>query len=303
MKHLTKIPTALLLSTLVLLSFVLLPKRKAAPSLAHSDRFLSYWNDNQAELSSYELKQARYGEIHSGEAVLIYVTEPFSKSKQVKLDDWQNQADREDVLKLNFVRKFDTGIYPYSTMLSVFSSLNTGRLVKLTHSVQEWCGQVFMQFNHIGQKLHYYGRSYFEAEGDQAKIFDQVLLEDELWNQIRLSPAVLPIGKHRLIPSTLFLRFNHHATQIVEAKLSLEQTDSISVYQIQYQAPEPRTLQIKFLSQFPYTILGWEEEYEDIAWNSERKVLKTQATLKKSIRLDYWNKNKLEHQRLRQLLN
>ena len=49
--------------------------------------FNNYWYGGTAELSSFTLRQARYGEIHEGEAVLIFVTEPFSESKQVKLDN------------------------------------------------------------------------------------------------------------------------------------------------------------------------------------------------------------------------
>lgn len=272
-------------------------------------QFKSYWKDGKAEISSYELKQARYGEVHEGEAVLIYVLEPFSKKNQVKLDDWTNSEDREDVLKLNFVRKFETGIYPYSTMLSVFNSIETGHLKKLSSSIQEWCGQVYMQINYRGKKLFYQGRSYFETEGDQDKDFRKVLTEDELWNQIKLGPQSLPNGNREIIPSTIYLRFNHHDAQIVNADLSLVKTknqeysmDSIMVYQLQYKNPENRTLKIFFEERFPFQILGWEDEFKDIAWNSERKILTTRAKLKKTIRMDYWNKNKREHAHLKNLL-
>ena len=51
-----------------------------------SDRFSVYWNQGKAELARYELQQVRYGEIHQGDAVLIFVTEDFLKDKQVKYD-------------------------------------------------------------------------------------------------------------------------------------------------------------------------------------------------------------------------
>ena len=57
--------------------------------VAYSQAFRDYWYDGKAEITSYALQQARYGELHTGEAVLVFVTEPFSKSKQVKLDDWR----------------------------------------------------------------------------------------------------------------------------------------------------------------------------------------------------------------------
>ena len=51
------------------------------PEKAH---FRQYWYQQKAELTRYSLDQARYGEIRKGESVLIFVTEPFFKDKQVK---------------------------------------------------------------------------------------------------------------------------------------------------------------------------------------------------------------------------
>ena len=53
---------------------------------SESPEFKSYWNSGRAEITSYKLEQARYGELHSGYSVLVFVTEDFSKKKQVKLD-------------------------------------------------------------------------------------------------------------------------------------------------------------------------------------------------------------------------
>ncbi|MEM6726422.1 MAG: septum formation inhibitor Maf, partial [Bacteroidota bacterium] len=36
-----------------------------------NDTFKQYWYNGEAELSSYSLQQARYGEIHEGEAVMV----------------------------------------------------------------------------------------------------------------------------------------------------------------------------------------------------------------------------------------
>ena len=77
-----------------------------------STAFKKYWYAGKAEITSYKLEQARYGELRNGKAVLIYVTEPFSADKQVKAD--QNAPSNISVLKLNSTKKFLTGIYPYS---------------------------------------------------------------------------------------------------------------------------------------------------------------------------------------------
>ena len=51
-----------------------------------SQTFKDYWYAGKAEITSYKLEQARYGEIRNGKAVLIYVTEDFLPNKQVKAE-------------------------------------------------------------------------------------------------------------------------------------------------------------------------------------------------------------------------
>ena len=48
------------------------------------DPFGDYWYQGEAEITSYELEQARYGSMHDGEAVLIFVTERFLENKAGK---------------------------------------------------------------------------------------------------------------------------------------------------------------------------------------------------------------------------
>ena len=104
---------ALSLAALVLVSF-------AASATAAEVEFGSYWHDGRAELDGYSLRISRYGQPRSGIGVMIYVTEPFSESKRVKVDDpSKNPADTFDALKLNIVRDFQTGIYDYNTMVGV----------------------------------------------------------------------------------------------------------------------------------------------------------------------------------------
>ena len=43
-----------------------------------------YWYRGEAEITTYDLRQARYGELREGTAVLIQVSEPFLAEKQVK---------------------------------------------------------------------------------------------------------------------------------------------------------------------------------------------------------------------------
>ena len=183
--------------------------------------FGDYWYQGKAEITSYEMEQARYGEIRKGHAVLIFVTEDFSKSKQVKLDN--PQKDPEDavkILKLNFVRKFITGIYPYSIMTSVFTPVELSshpNTLKLSFSSQEWCGNVHTQANHKKNRYEFNSYSYFESEGDAKFELEDAILEDELWTRIRISPDRLPVGNIKIIPSLLSSRLKHFELKVENA--------------------------------------------------------------------------------------
>ena len=146
-------------------------------SLPLSSEFKSYWFDGTAEISGYALEQSRYGAPREGTAVLIYVTEDFLPDKQVKAN--QKSESTQTVLKLNRTKNFLTGIYPYSIMTSIFSRLGQSRpLVKTTTSIQEWCGQAYLQLNRR-ENLEVKSHSYFEGEADQNLQFKDALTEEE----------------------------------------------------------------------------------------------------------------------------
>jgi len=94
-------------------------------SLPDESDFHSYWYDHGAEITRFELEQSRYGEIHPGHAILIFVTEPFLSDIHVKSDYKSSRLKSIPVLKLNFIKRFDTGIYDYSMMKSVFTPIPT----------------------------------------------------------------------------------------------------------------------------------------------------------------------------------
>lgn len=270
-------------------------------------KFNDYWYQGKAEITSYTLKQARYGEIHDGYAVMIFVTEPFSKSKQVKLDNpTADKADVDRILKLNFVKKFNTGIYRYSIMDSVFTPVDLGQnphTVKLSSSVQEWCGNVYTQFNLDDDTYEVESFSYFENEGDRKFELEKKFLEDEIWNRIRINPSSLPVGKFELIPSVLISRLTHRPLEVetVTATLSeaLEKKDTMR-YKVIF--PESgRELSIDFSANYPYEIESWEEKHKS-GFGPNAKMLTTSAVKKERMLLDYWNKHDLEDVHLRKKL-
>jgi len=261
---------------------------KTAPLVLSPD-FGDYWYQGKAEITTYALEQVRYSQSRNGNATLIFVTEDFSRSKQVKLDNPQtNRDDIQKVMKLNFTKKFETGVYPYSIMSSAFSPVypkNDLHAVKITTSVQEWCGHVFMQLNKSDKQYKVLERSYFESEGDQNFELPKTWVEDELWNLLRLNPEAIPDGNVQIIPSSRFLRLKHVETKAFEATIEHSTNDSSAQLTVEY--PDlKRTLSIYYESEFPHQINSWEETYPEGG-----KQMTTKATLRKRILLDYWNRN------------
>lgn len=271
------------------------------------DAFGEYWYQGKAELNSYDLEQYRYGEKRQGEAVLIFVTEDFSKAKQVKLDNPQeNEQDAQKVLKLNMTKNFITGIYPYSMMLSSFTPVyDQVPAVKVAASVQEWCGQTYTQMNRQADGYKLELRSYFEQEGDQ-QLNISARAEDEIWNLIRLNPNEVPTGKLKLIPGLLDQRLTHIPLEAHDATITVQaaqagvagfEAGKLSVCTVTYES-YPRVLRIYFSSAFPYEIAGWEEVRK--LENGQEEV--SSATRKAVLLQDYWTKNENEFQPLRREL-
>ncbi len=138
---------------------------------ANATDFWSHWGDGNAELTGYKLTFPRYGELRQGTAVSIFVTETFSKQKRVKVDQGDTEkADELPVLKHNLVTDFQTGIYDYNLMTSVFASVPAfegrppGSLVKVSFSSQEWCGNMYSELIFHAGVINQNILSYFHGE-------------------------------------------------------------------------------------------------------------------------------------------
>jgi len=207
-------------------------------------------------LTRYELKQSRYGEIRDGDAVLIFVTEDFLPDRQ---------------------------------MTSTFTPVDGDRqTLKVSSSVQEWCGHVYQQLNLRQDGYHEVLHSYFQDEADREARVGAAMPEDEIWTRIRIDPSSLPIGEVEVIPGLQDARMTHRPAAIerATAELSGEQGGSVAVYRLEYR-DFPRTLVIRFEAAFPFTVLSWEEHHD--ASGDERQI--TRATRTHSVMTDYWNKN------------
>lgn len=188
------------LFVLILVTFASVIGNFARAEGGSGSQFWSHWGDGKAELAGYALRISRYGQPRDGRLVLIYVTEDFSDSARVKADPGRHPpADVYPVLKLNAIRKFQTGIYDYSTMTSAFLRVDgdgtlgalgpLGPLAKLSFSSQEWCGHVYHQLlPQAAGRLVSTSHSYFDGEADDTHTLDWptgTLAEEEFLLRLR----------------------------------------------------------------------------------------------------------------------
>lgn len=271
------------------------------------DHLTDYWYQGKAEINRFELLQNRYNDLHKGEAIMIFVTEDFLTDQQVKNDNYKN-TNSVLVLKNNAIRRFATGIYDYSVMSSVFTPVGSNQwphTLKVTNTVQDWCGQTFMQINSRENNYESQLRSYFENEGDQNTEVPMAFLEDEIFNRIRINPERLPLGKIKILPGAWFVRLKHVPFEVQEVETSLQpyqghefQGDGLQLYKVIFPKYE-RTLEIVFESKLPYLIAGWKDTYPSLF---DKQVRTTTARRTNITVTDYWKKNKVENEGLRKEL-
>ena len=260
--------------------------------------FDTYWYQGKAELTRYTLRQARYGETHDGEAVLIFVTEDFLPKLQVK-HEGGDAADAISVLKLNAYRRFYTGIYPYTVMTSSFTPASGAPTLKLSNTVQEWCGQVYSQLNRRDDGLHTVMHSYFQSEADQKTVLPDAALEDGLWAQVRIAPDRILAGERDMVPALDYLRMRHKAQRPYPAivtrrtKVVTDLVDhALDALEVDYPALG-RKLVIYYEAAFPHVIQAWEET---------EGPFRTTAVRTHAIIDDYWSHNSVDDARYREHL-
>jgi hypothetical protein len=188
--------------------------------------FEARWHDGRAELDGYRYTVTRYGQPRQGQAVMIYVTEPWSLSKRVKVEDAsKHPADVFEVLKLNIVRDFQTGIYDYNTMVSLFVKTEDFSPVQLTFTSAEWCGNVYAKVEFGDRALNETLFSYFEDESGtrSLELPRDGVAQDALFVLLRgFKGEFLKPGEKRTIPflsGILESRLRHQTLRWTSAQI------------------------------------------------------------------------------------
>ncbi len=257
----------------------------AAPAPAASptfgDAFWSHWGDGRAEVATYDLEFPRYGEVRTGTAVAIFVTETFSDEARVKADPGRHPASDEfPVMKLNLAQDFPTGLYDYQLMTSAFWGLTErdgrapGWPAKVTFSSQEWCGHVFHELLPRGDLIRSISHSYFDGEGDQDTRLEwprDSLLEDGLflWARGFATPGLEP-GEARTAPllrGAEIVRMRHRPLAWETATLSRAAqpttvevpagTFRVETREVRIDGEIPRRWTIHVEAESPHRIVQW----------------------------------------------
>lgn len=257
----------------------------SSASVERPESWDEYWYGGLAELNVYRTTQRRYGEDREGQTVLVFVTEPFLAIKQVKDDGLAMSEESVSVMKLNRLERFSTGVYDYAIMQSVFTPVSRDRYpntLKTTLSVQDWCGQVWAQYNLREGDYQVEYRSYFQSESDQQFSYNAVLLEDELPNLVRLNPERLPTGRVSLIPSEKYGRLHHKSTEPRRATFSFSESEAGRVLVVDY-ANLDRVIRYIYEADFPHRLERWTVMQDG--------VVDFDAVRTATLREPYWQQN------------
>jgi len=269
------------------------------PPATIEPNFWSHWGDGQAEVNGYALEQPRYGTQREGEVVLIFVTEDFDLEAAVKSD--RGGPGTVPVLKLNELRDFQTGVYDYNAMSSVFlpldGSLPVGVPAKISFSMQEWCGHVWDQLvvreDHADHVLH----SYFQSEGERSEpisLPEQGAMADTLPIVVRGLVGSLSDGQSiELAPRFLDLRLLH--TPLKWTPTTVHRTGptmrtvpagTFSTVTVELSGGDAWT-RFHVEEAHPHRLVGWERSDGETAW------------LTGSVRMPYWKLSGAGRERLR----
>jgi hypothetical protein len=281
----------------------------AAPA-ASVPTFESHWQDGKAELDGYRFTVTRYGQPRHGTAVMVFVTEPFSEAKRVKVDDPKvNPKDTFEALKLNFVRDFQTGIYDYNTMASLFVRSRDFSPAKISFSSAEWCGHVYEEMTFGPRDIADRYSSYFEGEsGDRRlNLTKDGIAEEELFIRLRgLRGEWLRPGERRTVPflaSAFYRRLAHRPLRWTTAAIERsERNEAVSVPAGRFDASmytvttgDGRAGRFWIEAVYPHRILRWDwkatAQKTGRGWSPSEGL--DEGELTGTARLPYWRLHNL----------
>jgi hypothetical protein len=275
-------------STLIVLSIV-----RALPAVAQFDPAFvqnsSYWNDGKAEFNIYDGQIVRYGQPRQSEVLHILVREPFDLKQMVKPDNWQRPGVIQ-VLKMNQILHIPTGLYVYQQMESNFWRADNGRLAKFSFTSNDSCGNTYKEARRGAEIFTYQWHTYWDgmAEGrEKVRLPPDGYFYDELPLRVRTIDFRKAAGDFEIQLAPTIIDSKKDSLVWKPAQVHFESSERAIYVTVRHDAGTDRFVLGR---DFPYLLRTWQ------AADGSR------LTLKRSLKVDYWNYHKLGD-RKRALLN
>ncbi|MEO7319257.1 MAG: hypothetical protein ABIZ56_09740 [Chthoniobacteraceae bacterium] len=247
-----------------------------------------YWGDGKAEFNIYDAEEVRYGHPRKCEVIHVLVREPFAERDLVKAEA-KTPGGTYPVIKLNQILHIPTGVYVYQQMHSAFWRSDTGELVKVTLTSNDSCGNTYKEFRAIGGLRgllrlgwRYEWRTYWEGMSAGEEIVDapaKAVFYDELPMRVRTIDFSNGAGAFATAIAPTII--GSKRDQITFASASVEWTvhpDAIAVRVTIDAKHDDFLLEPKS----PHVLRDW------------KKSDGGSLTLRRSLKLDYWNYNQPE---------
>jgi hypothetical protein len=233
------------------------------------------WDDGLAEVAEYTLQQYRYGALHPGTATLVAVREAMDGQRAVKA--LPSATATISVLKLHWIRSFQTGSYRYDQSSFQLVRQDNGLPLRWLISSHEWCGTAGKSWINGGPLRT---SSYFDGHGDVEQRLDlgtEGVPADSLWWWAR---AWVANGARqrtlRLVPSQIDARCvdtTPGPATISGVRLGAS-GDSMWQVVVDHAGGQDR---LHIATEAPHRLLSWQQADG------------SQLTLRSLRRFDYWN--------------
>lgn len=261
----------------------------------------AYWGDGKSEFNVYEAREMRYGQPRPSFIVHILVRESFAPDALVKADD-PKQEGVYPVIKMNQVLYVPTGLYSYQQMHSAFWNPANGQLIKASLTSNDGIGNTYKELrtltgwrSWLGNGWHYHWHTYWQGmvEGTETiRAEKEAVFYDELPMRVRTidfsageGTFAIPVALSIINSKKDEIVFSPHTVSWRQKSIQTEDGSGdklLGPITVRVKPREGDAEEVFILdSHPPYTLREW------------RKADGGSLRLKHSLKIDYWNYNKL----------
>jgi hypothetical protein len=241
--------------------------------------FAALFDRGLAEVAEYDSRIVQYGHPRKARVTHIWVKEPWDEPRGVK---WGGPGRGDfEVIKMNRIQSYATGVYRYEQMWSGFWRRDSGALVKYSLSHHEACGNTYKQLLRRGRSASAVHYSYFEGAGAGRNEWDVPaggMFYDELPWVLRVRAAQGATGTWSVVLYPTVVHGRPDAFVPAAARIRMEETAKSGevVFSVDHAGGRDRLV---FASTLPHRLLAWDQ-----ADGSTHRLVRAEWT-------DYWNRS------------